>query len=75
VVHALVFRRSIYANPAALDRARMIPRNAKVAAALSLLLWTSVACCGRGIGYIKLPPRLHFVKEAALTIRHLPLEP
>jgi hypothetical protein len=76
VVHELVFRRSVYAHPAALDRAPSIPGNAKLAAALSLLLWTSIACCGRGIGYIE-PPldkihaqlqlKIHFVRDAALA--------
>lgn len=72
VVHALTFRRSVYADPAALDHAPVIPRNAKVAAVLSLLLWTSVAVCGRGIGYIEPPLEkihagLHSVTTAALT--------
>jgi hypothetical protein len=79
-VHALVFRRSVYADPAALDRTPVIPGKAKVAAALSLVLWTSVACCGRGIGYIEPPLEkihagLHFVTEAALTALHLPIGP
>ncbi len=55
LVQELVFYRSVYANPAALDRAPSIPASAKLAAALSLLLWTSIACCGRGIGYIEPP--------------------
>jgi hypothetical protein len=55
IVHALVFYRSVYADPAALDRSPQVPANAKIAAALSLLLWASVACCGRGIGYIEPP--------------------
>ncbi len=72
IVHELVFRRSVYANPAALDRAPSIPGNAKLAAALQLVLWTSIACCGRGIGYIEPPldkihARIHFVKDAALA--------
>ncbi|MGA2715216.1 MAG: DUF6644 family protein [Bryobacteraceae bacterium] len=76
-VHALVFRRSVYADPAALDRAPAIPGYAKRAAALSLLLWTSIACCGRGIGYIEPPLEkihagLHFVTEAALTALNAP---
>lgn len=80
VVHTLTFRRSVYADPAALDRAPVTPRNAKVAAALSLLLWTSVACCGRGIGYIEPPLEkihagLHFGKEAALVLLHVPFRP
>ena len=63
-IHALVFRGSVYNNAAALDRSRQIPGNAKLAAALSLLLWISIACAGRGIGYIEPPlDKLH----AALT--------
>src|SRR6185369_17610645 len=63
-VHALVFRGSVYNNAAALDQARRIPGKAKLAAALSLLLWISIACVGRGIGYIEPPlSKLH----AALT--------
>jgi hypothetical protein len=54
-VHALVFRPSVYNNAAALDRAPEMPARAKVAAALSLLLWISIACAGRGIGYIETP--------------------
>lgn len=52
IVHALVFRRSVYNDTVALDQAPVIPRRAKVAAALSLILWTSVVCCGRSIGYV-----------------------
>jgi hypothetical protein len=55
VVHALVFYRSVYVEPAALDRSPTVPAQAKMAAALSLILWTAVACCGRGIGYIEPP--------------------
>jgi hypothetical protein len=55
IVQELVFYRSVYADPAALDRAPGIPGNAKLAAAISLLLWISIACCGRGIGYIEPP--------------------
>jgi hypothetical protein len=55
LVSELVFYRSVYANPAALDQAPTVPGNAKLAAAISLLLWTSIACCGRGIGYIEPP--------------------
>jgi hypothetical protein len=63
-VHALVFRGSVYNNAAAFDQARRIPGRAKLAATLSLLLWISIACVGRGIGYIEPPlDKLH----AALT--------
>lgn len=50
-VHALVFRRSVYRNTEELDRAPVMPGRAKLAAALSLILWTSVVCAGRLIGY------------------------
>ncbi len=74
IVSELVFYRSVYANPAALDQATSVPGNAKLAAALSLLLWTAIACCGRGIGYIE-PPldkihaqlQLKIFKDAALV--------
>ena len=55
IVHALVFRRSVYAQAAEFDRAARIPGRAKLAAALSLVLWTSMVICGRGIGYIEPP--------------------
>ena len=70
VVQELVFYHSVYANPADLDRTPGIPGTAKLAAALSLLLWISIACCGRGIGYIEPPlDKIHaefrFMKEIA----------
>jgi hypothetical protein len=72
LVHWLIFRGSVYNNPAALDEAPSIPAIAKLAAALSLLLWTSIACCGRGIGYIEPPldkihARIHFAEQATLA--------
>jgi Family of unknown function (DUF6644) len=80
VVHELAFWRGVYANPAALDQAPKIPGKAKLAAALSLVLWASIACCGRGIGYIEPPldkihAQLHLVKEATLTALHAPSGP
>ena len=57
-VHALVFRRSVYRNTAALDSASKIPRIAKVAACLSLLLWIGLVTCGRSIAYFDVPPEL-----------------
>jgi hypothetical protein len=50
-VHAIVFRRSVYGNTEALDRAPQMPTVAKVAAISSLLLWIGIACCGRWIAY------------------------
>jgi uncharacterized protein DUF6644 len=55
VIHALVFRRSVYAQAAEFDRTSHVPGRAKLAAALSLILWTSMVVCGRGIGYIEPP--------------------
>jgi hypothetical protein len=71
----LVFYRSVYANPEVLDRTPSAPVNAKLAAAISMLLWTSIACCGRGIGYIEPPldkihAQIHVIYDAALlTVR------
>lgn len=60
VVHALVFRSGVYNNTAALDQAGKIPGKARLAAALSLILWISIACVGRGIGYVEPPlDKLH----------------
>ena len=47
-VSCLIFRRSVYANAAQLDRVPHPSSRAKLAAALSLLLWAGVACAGRG---------------------------
>jgi len=55
ILFEFVFYRSVYADPAALDGSPRIPGAAKLAAALSLVLWISIACCGRGIGYIEPP--------------------
>src|SRR5579864_6968042 len=58
IVHSLVFRRSVYQNTAELDRAAVIPGRAKLAAALSLILWISVVVAGRMIGYYEGPTSL-----------------
>jgi uncharacterized membrane protein len=68
-IHALVFRGSVYNNAAALDGVPRMPGKAKLAAALSLLLWISIACAGRGIGYIEPPlDKLHAAVGSALTM-------
>src|SRR5215472_17498453 len=54
-IHALVFRSSVYARVAEFDKAGHVPGKAKLAAALSLVLWTAMMICGRGIGYIEPP--------------------
>jgi hypothetical protein len=60
LVHALVFRGSVYnkadeidANPALLGRAR-------TAASLSLILWICILIAGRAIGYLTAPSGMHF---------------
>jgi hypothetical protein len=50
-VHALIFRPRVYNHPEELDASPVIPTRAKVAGALSLILWTGVLCNGRLIGY------------------------
>lgn len=50
-IHALVFRRGVYRNPAALDDPKGLPRAAKTAAVLSLVLWISILSNGRWIAY------------------------
>jgi len=58
-VHLLVFRRGVLDGITQLGPKSRTPGQVKLTAALSLLLWTSVAICGRGIGYIELPYGLH----------------
>jgi len=53
--HALVFRRSVYGSVVEFDKAGRIPGRAKLAAGLSLILWTGMVIAGRGIGYIEPP--------------------
>jgi hypothetical protein len=50
-VHALIFKPIVYDHPEELDKAPVIPKRAKVAAVLSLILWVSIPLCGRLIGY------------------------
>jgi hypothetical protein len=50
IIHSLVFR-SVYRNVTDFDRSPVIPGRAKLAAALSIVLWASVVTAGRWIGY------------------------
>jgi hypothetical protein len=52
-VNYLVFRRHVYNNAAELDRSPQMPSRAKLAASLSLVLWTGVICAARGPATIK----------------------
>ncbi|MGH7969238.1 MAG: DUF6644 family protein, partial [Limisphaerales bacterium] len=50
-VHALIFRPIVYNKTEELDRSPVIPTRAKVAAILSLVLWTGMFVMGRLIAY------------------------
>ena len=50
-VHALIFRPIVYNRTEELDRAAVIPTKVKVAALLSLVLWTAMFTMGRLIAY------------------------
>ena len=50
-VHALAFRGKVYANPARLDKFPTAPVEAKLAAAMSLLLWAGLIFTGRLIAF------------------------
>jgi hypothetical protein len=50
-VHALIFRPIVYNQTAELDRSAVIPTKVKVAAILSLVLWTAMFTMGRLIAY------------------------
>ncbi len=56
-LHALLFRR-LYAASATPGWTPQ--RGARVAASLSLMLWISILCTGRGIGYVVGRPGMHF---------------
>lgn len=49
-IHALVFRRSVYGSDVAIA-----PRNARLAACLSLALWLGILSMGRWIAYYEKP--------------------
>lgn len=50
-IHALVFRPIVYNKTEELDRSPVIPAKAKVAAILSLVLWSGMFIMGRLIAY------------------------
>jgi hypothetical protein len=54
-LHASIFRKRVYNRAAELDHVSPLPAGAKLAACISMLLWISIACAGRGIGYIEPP--------------------
>jgi len=54
-VHALIFRGSVYNRTAEFGADAALARRAKIAAWISLGLWTSIVVCGRAIGYYEIP--------------------
>ena len=50
-VHALIFRAGVYENTARLDAAKLMPSQARLAAALSLTLWAGLIISGRLIAF------------------------
>lgn len=50
-VHALIFRPVVYNRTEELDRSAVVPTKVKVAAILSLALWTTMFTMGRLIAY------------------------
>lgn len=50
-VHAMIFRSVIYSQIEELDRSSIIPVKVKIAAILSLVLWTGMFTMGRLIAY------------------------
>jgi hypothetical protein len=71
LIHAIVFRPTVYNHPEKLDASPVIPTRAKVAGALSLIIWTAVLCNGRLIGYYE-PPQKRGSPAVAADIRPLP---
>jgi hypothetical protein len=64
-IHAMIFRPLVYSHPEQLDASPTIPTRAKVAGVLSLVLWTSVVCAGRLIGYYEPPGQKGHVVSTA----------
>ena len=60
IVHALVFRRSVYNRAAEVDRDPHTLGRARLAAVLSLVLWVGIFSAGRGIGFVLAPGGLHY---------------
>lgn len=51
-IHALVFHFAVNRNGAAWDNSRRLPIGAKVAGAISILIWAGVVTAGRFIGFV-----------------------
>ncbi len=68
LIHAIIFRPTVYNHPEELDESPVIPTRAKVAGALSLIIWTAVLCNGRLIGYYEPPAKRATSFQSARTI-------
>jgi hypothetical protein len=64
--HALIFRRTVYRNPE-LDKMPSMPREAKIAATISIILWVGVLSMGRWIAYYEPPKERPAATAAALS--------
>jgi len=64
-VHSMVFRRSVYGNPAKFDGMKIMPGVAKTAACISLALWLGILSMGRWIAYYERPKEQSPVALAA----------
>ena len=66
-VHGFVFRKTVYQAATQWREAVQLPARARVAGAFSLVLWVSIACAGRGIGYIDVPFGIHAQTHHVVT--------
>jgi Family of unknown function (DUF6644) len=60
LIHALIYRGSVYNQPDAIEGNPSLLSRARIAAGLSLTLWTCIMIAGRGIGYLNAPAGMHF---------------
>jgi hypothetical protein len=51
-VHALIFHGTVYRDVATWDESGVLPAGAKVAGAISILLWVGIVAAGRFIGFM-----------------------
>lgn len=51
-LNAAIFRRGVFRSASSWDRDQIAPGGAKLAAVLSLALWTGVIACGRLLAYL-----------------------
>lgn len=54
-IHAVIFRPRVYAHPEQFDGLKEMPRVAKTAATVSLVLWLGIMSMGRWIAYYEPP--------------------